>query len=119
MRAAAHPGMQSEAVRFGAQACGGFVVPAGHGAQTQHLPSDTRPQRNAVGAGGRLQGRERVIGIEVGDVAHALVFQAPSSTRQCRRMFKLAVEPNLWMSVTAAVSAVARLRPSCLSAAPN
>lgn len=65
MRAAAHAGMQAEAVRLDAQACGGFVVPSRRGSQAQPLLPGTRPQRDAVGAGGRLQGRERVIGIEV------------------------------------------------------
>ena len=47
--------MQAEAVRIGAQARGGFVVPAGHGAQAQHPLSGARPQRDAIGARGRLQ----------------------------------------------------------------
>ena len=54
MLSAAHPGMQAEAVRIGAQARGGFVVPAGHGAQAQHLLTGARPQRDAIAAGGRL-----------------------------------------------------------------
>jgi hypothetical protein len=33
-------------------------------------------------------------------------------------MFRLAAEPNLWIKVTAPVSAVARLRPACLSRNP-
>jgi hypothetical protein len=65
--------MQAEAVRLGAQGRGGFLLPAGHGAQAQHLLSGARPQRDAIGARGRLQGRERVIGIEVGQVPHALL----------------------------------------------
>jgi hypothetical protein len=35
MGATAHPGMQAEAVRIGAQGRRGFFVPAGHGAQAQ------------------------------------------------------------------------------------
>ncbi|MCZ7563813.1 MAG: hypothetical protein M5U08_08365 [Burkholderiales bacterium] len=67
--------MQAEAVRLGAQGRGGFVVPAGHGAQAEHLLSGARPQRDAIGARGRLQGRERVSRIEVGQVSHALLFE--------------------------------------------
>ena len=55
MRAAAHPGVQAEAVRFGAQGCGGFLVPAWYGSQAQHLLSGTRPQREAIGARGGLR----------------------------------------------------------------
>ena len=39
----------------------------------------------------------------------------PSSTRQCRWMFKLAAEPKRWISVTAPLSASPALRPACLS----
>ncbi len=46
MLAAAHPGMQGEAVRIGAQARRGFLVPARHGSQARHLQSGTRPQRS-------------------------------------------------------------------------
>ena len=45
MGATAHPGMQAEAVRLGAQARGSFPVPAGHGAQAQRLLSGARSQR--------------------------------------------------------------------------
>ena len=54
-RAAAHPGVQAEAVRVSSQGCGGFLVAAGHGAQAQHPLSGARPQRDAIGARGRLQ----------------------------------------------------------------
>ena len=49
------PGMQAELVRIGAQGRRGFLGPAGHGAQAQHLLSGARPQRDAMGARGRLQ----------------------------------------------------------------
>ena len=55
MRATAHPGMQAEAMRFGAQGCGVFLVPASYRSQAQHLLSSARPQRDAIGARGRLQ----------------------------------------------------------------
>ena len=55
MRATAHPGMQAEAVRIGAQGPRGFFVPADHGSQAQHLLSGARPQRDAKGALGRPQ----------------------------------------------------------------
>jgi len=37
MGATAHPRVQAEVVRLGAQACGGFVVPTRHRSQAQHL----------------------------------------------------------------------------------
>ena len=55
MGATAPPGMQAEAVRFSAQRLRFFLVPARHGAQVQHLLSGARPQRDAIGARGRLQ----------------------------------------------------------------
>lgn len=55
MLPAAHPGMQAEAVRIGAQARGDFVIPAGHVAKAQRLLSGARPQRDSIGARGRLQ----------------------------------------------------------------
>jgi len=42
--------MQAELVRIGAQGRRGFLGPAGHGAQAQHLLSGARPQRDAIGA---------------------------------------------------------------------
>jgi hypothetical protein len=74
MRATAHRGMQAEAVRIGAQGVRGFLVPAAHRSQAEHLVSGARPKGDAIGARGRLQGRERVIGIDVGHVGHALLF---------------------------------------------
>ena len=50
-----------------------LLVPAGCGAQAKHLMSGARPQRDAIGARGRMQRRERVIGIDVGQVTHALL----------------------------------------------
>ena len=55
MGATAYPSMQAEAMRISAQRPRGFLVPAGHGAQAQHLLSGARPQRNPIGAGGSLQ----------------------------------------------------------------
>jgi len=72
----AHPGMQAEAERIGAQARRGFLGPARHGAQAQHLLSGTRPQRDAIAARGRLQGRKRVIRVDVGQIGHAAAGQA-------------------------------------------
>jgi len=40
--------VQAEAVRIGAQGRRGFLVPAGHGAQAQHLLSGARPQRSLL-----------------------------------------------------------------------
>ena len=74
MGATAHPSMQAETVRFGAQGCRGFLIPAGHRSQTQHLLSGTRIEGDSIGARGGLQGLERVIGSDVGEVGHPLLF---------------------------------------------
>jgi nitronate monooxygenase len=58
MRATANRGVQAEAVRIGAQRRRGFFVPAGHRSQAQHFLSGARPQRDAIGARGRLQRRQ-------------------------------------------------------------
>ena len=75
MRSGAHCGMEAEAVRIGAKAgSAGFPVAAHHGAQTQHLLSGTRIEGDSIGARGGLQGLERVIGSDVGEVGHPLLF---------------------------------------------
>jgi hypothetical protein len=62
MRVTAHPGMQAEAVRIGAQARGGFVVPAGHGSQAQHLLSGARhPAGEAKGESKSTAGTARTL----------------------------------------------------------
>src|SRR3990172_5952428 len=48
------PGMQTAAVRIGAQGRRGFLVPAGHGSHAQHLLSGARPKSDAIGARGGL-----------------------------------------------------------------
>ena len=40
--------------------------------QAQYFLPCVWPQRNAIGAGCRLQGRERAIGLGLGQVAHAV-----------------------------------------------
>ena len=52
IRAGARPGMQAEAVRFGAQGSGGLLVRSGYGSQPQHLP---RRERDPLDARGILQ----------------------------------------------------------------
>ena len=47
MRATAHPGMQSEPLRIGAQDCSGFLVPAEQGSQA----ACSRKQATGVTAG--------------------------------------------------------------------
>jgi hypothetical protein len=61
-------------VRIGALCWHGGFASTGDGLQAQHLLSGARPKGNAVGARGGLQGPERVIRIDVGQVAHALLF---------------------------------------------
>ncbi len=56
MRGTAHPGMQAKAVRFGAQGRRGFLVPAGHRSQGQHLLSGTRDAGHRAFHGDRAAG---------------------------------------------------------------
>ena len=49
------PACRHEAMRIGAQRRRGFLVPTRYGSQAQHLLSGARPQRDAIGARGRLQ----------------------------------------------------------------
>ena len=72
--ATAHRRMQTEAVRIGAQCWRGGFAATGDGLQAQHLVSGARPKGDSIRAGGGLQGLERVIGIDVGHVSHALLF---------------------------------------------
>ncbi|MEO5862396.1 MAG: hypothetical protein ABIQ03_08035 [Burkholderiales bacterium] len=74
--AAAHCGMQAEAVRVGAQGFAGWRWSAGHGLQAQHFPPCAGPTCDAVGAGGHLQRRDRAIRIGVARVDHPLFFDA-------------------------------------------
>jgi hypothetical protein len=46
--------MQAEAVRIGAQVRRGFLIPAAHRSQAEHLLSGARPQGDAIGARGSL-----------------------------------------------------------------
>ena len=82
MGATAHRSMPAEAVRIGAQRRRGFLVPAGYDSQAQHLLSGARPNRDAIGARGRLQCNQRIIRISVGYVAHALLLDQMALTRK-------------------------------------
>ena len=64
--------MQTEAVRVDAARLPRLGRAAGDGLQAQHFLPRPRPQRDAIRAGGRLQGHERAIGLGFGQVAHAL-----------------------------------------------
>ena len=55
---------------------------AGDGLQAQHFLLRVWPQCNAIGAGRRLQGRERAIRLGFGQVAHALLFDEVAGARQ-------------------------------------
>jgi hypothetical protein len=81
MRAPANPGMQVEAVRIGAQGCRGFVVPAGHCAQAQHLLSGARPQRDAIGARGMGPKIQAIIEYLEGGGSEGLVTNPPNIGR--------------------------------------
>jgi len=74
--------MQAEAVRVDAARLLGVGRPAGDGLQTQHFLPCVWAQGNAVGAGGRLQGRERAIGLGFGQVAQAPLFDEVAGARQ-------------------------------------
>ena len=53
--ALAHRSMEAKAVRVGTQLRGGWPVCARHALQTQHFLPRPWPERDAVGARGRLQ----------------------------------------------------------------
>jgi len=75
MRTDAHRGVQAEAVRLGAQAGGGgYLLAPCHGAHAQHLLSRARTQGDSIRAPGRLQRIEGCVGADVGELAHALLF---------------------------------------------
>jgi len=56
--------------------------PAGDGLQAQYFLPGVWPQRYAIGAGGRLQGRERAIGLRLGQISHALLFDEVAGAGQ-------------------------------------
>jgi hypothetical protein len=72
--APAHCRMEAEAVRVGAQTWRGWLVWARQALQAQHFLPRPRPERDAVGLRGCLQGLERVIPIRSVEVVHALLF---------------------------------------------
>src|SRR3954447_1457404 len=74
MSATAYCRMQAETVRVDAARLLGVGRPAGDGLQAQYLLPCGWPQRNAIGAGGRLQGRERAIRLGLRQVGYALLF---------------------------------------------
>ena len=78
----AHRRVQAEAMRIGAQGWCGRLTSAGDGLQAQHLLSRAWPQGNAVGARGRLQGRERLIGLDAGQITHALLLDEHALTSE-------------------------------------
>src|SRR3954467_10011679 len=71
MNATRYCRMQAETVRVDAARLLGAGRPAEDGLQAQHFLPGAWPQRNAVCAGGRLQGRERAIGLGLGQVYSA------------------------------------------------
>ena len=84
---AAHPRMQAETVGVGTQGlwdrrrAARCVLPA------QHFAPRPRPERDALGAGGRLQGREQILRIDdpvrISHISHALFFdQMPLAAQQ-------------------------------------
>src|SRR3954447_21934171 len=74
--------MQAETVRVDAARLLRVGRSAGDGLQAQYLLPRVWPQRNAVGAGGRLQGRERAIGLGLRQVGHALLFDEVAGAGQ-------------------------------------
>ena len=71
--APAHRRMEAKAVEFGAQVRRGWFVWARHALQAQHLLPRSWPERDAVGAGGRLQGQKRAFPIRFGEVGPVLL----------------------------------------------
>ena len=82
MSATAHGRMQAETVRVDAARLRGIGRSAGDGLQAQHFVPRPRPERNAIGAGRRLQGRERAIRLGFSQVAHALLFNEVAGAGQ-------------------------------------
>jgi len=80
--ATAYCRMQAKTVRVDAARLRGVARSAGDGLQAQYFLPCVWPQRNAIGAGGRLQGRERAIRLGLGQVAHALLFDEVAGARQ-------------------------------------
>jgi len=50
--------------------------------QAQYFLPGVWPQRYAIGAGGRLQGRKRAIGLRLGQISHALLFDEVAGAGQ-------------------------------------
>ena len=61
-------------MRVGAQGFTGWRCSARHALQAEHLLPGARPKRDAVSAGGRLQRRARMIGLDLPQVGHPLFF---------------------------------------------
>ena len=83
----AHPRVQAEAVGVGAQWLCHRRGAARCVLQAQHFASRPRPERDAVGAGGRLQRCEHVFrindSVRVRHISHALFFdQVPLAGQQ-------------------------------------
>jgi hypothetical protein len=82
MGGAAHLGMQAKALRADTALLRGPRLLAGDGLQAQYFLARPGPERDAIGAGRRLQGCKRGIRIGVGQVGHALLFNEITFTRQ-------------------------------------
>ena len=82
MSTTAYCRMQAETVRVDAARLLRIGRPAGDGLQAQHFLPRPGTECNAIGAGCRLQGRERAIGIGFGQVAHALLFDEVAGAGQ-------------------------------------
>src|SRR5689334_7462729 len=74
--------MQAETVRVDAARLLRVGRSAGDGLQAQYFLPGMWPQRNALGTGGRLQGRERAIGLRLGQISHALLFDEVAGAGQ-------------------------------------
>ena len=75
---------RAQPMRADVCACSSACSPglcAGPGTQAQHLLSGARPQGDAIRARGRLQCPEGIIGIHVGQVGHALLFEQVAQVR--------------------------------------
>jgi len=79
---AAHLGVEAEPLFVGTALLRGLALVAGNGLQGQHFLTRPGPERDAVGAGGRLQGRHGGIRIGLGHVNHGVFFNEIASTCQ-------------------------------------
>jgi hypothetical protein len=79
---AAYLGMETEAVLVDTALWRGLHRLGGDGLEAQHLLPRPGPQRDAIGAGRRLQGYQGAFRVGLGQVDHPLLFNEVALVRQ-------------------------------------